>query len=1018
MPPKSWNPRELQRAGAVASGPTRPPSLTNQPHKLFHREAWRGITDSQYNTLLPSMRLASYFIEAAIPHIASFLPTDQIFEYLGEEGDPVITKKKEFRVRELLATKAELEGLADSIHWEIDYDMYETRGVWGINIKTSQQKPWIQEDYSMIAESDRALKGQGATRRHLTLGVAGQYVDTIRNNARNSEVHLRAVWHAAVTLAHEVGNAIFCQDFRWNSIDGAEPWVGDMCLAELGLAMMDFVFSGYNPDTMNTGSLAALFLRPLVWRKERKVAALEKERPLYERFYAINNDYMEATFTQSFWDEIEKSASHGIVKNSRTRLRPRINEHSAYADFPDFEYFMDMAMYDEDEAPVEWKVSKHPDRSPMPNTLDDLTPEEIAYAVRLHEQEESQQGRKPAHTLDEDDDEYWDDNDDEDDDEESHALKGKSKVLSSSTKSNPHSGGGPIHLELHGPERGIDQTRDDEFVEPVVKYRPAATEGGVANLGKRLRMDNGNKHGRHSKNSRGKKKIHKEDDEEDEVIAILVKTSAPSIESQFTRRQADAYCKKHKIKAYRDTGFSQDWAAEHPSTKYAVDKDVILRIRRHMLEEQAKRFKGDVDAVNTFRRAIAESVWDWCIEDILDFCRLQGLPFTGNEQGSELYEQVRQWYQMDINGRRPTRGARKGSTRVSNARGKRIENDPVLGHWDEKEFKIFFLSQGLPTWGDIRVYRERYNAWKYEQKHGQTRPRNLPLDRSGTEVYRLYGSKLNAVTIGMLKEALYLKGSFPSSSILRLNTEPPMATFPVDDQPLSSVHFGPGKPKTLILRVEGHHVKEEPPSDGDREPKPVIWNAKERAYATMKASSKAKKTLSSIVDLTGSTNPKSKPTRGTRASTTTKTKPTYSNVLSNVSSQANMLMGIRDQGRVGTGSGGGLFKHGSSRTPQPSAQQMLNAIEAIQQRQTVTDFFDLTGADDGPRGSKRKRTSNGKGKENEQAVIDLTGNNGGEDGDDEDDEVSHMAVVAKQVKKRRGPMGNTRPPHFPGPHFS
>ncbi|KAH8659114.1 hypothetical protein BGZ60DRAFT_414574 [Tricladium varicosporioides] len=826
------------------------------------------------------MRLASYFIEVAIPHIASFLPTDQIFAYL-EKGEPVITKKKEFSVQELVVTKAELENLAENIHWEIDYDMYETRGMWGINLKTSQHKPWVQENYSMIAESDKALKMQGATCRHLTIGVAGQYIDTIRNTAQNSEVHLRAVWHAAVTLAHEVGHAIFGQDFRWNSVDGAEPWVGDMCWAELGFAMMDFVFSGYNPDTMNVESQAALFRRPLVWRKERKVAALERERPFYERFYAINNDYMEATLTQSFWDNIAKSTNNGVIKNGRTCLRPRISQHSAYADFPDFECPMGMAMYDEDEAPVEWKASKYPDRSPIPNTLDVLTPEEIAYAVRLSEQEESQNGQNGgnlSHIFDGDKDR----DDDDEGDYDLARLKGKPKGLSSSVKSHPSSEE-PIHLELYDPKRSIDLRGEDEFVELPVTYRQVATEGDVTSFRKRLHMGNGHEDRQHTKKFRREQIIEEDDDERDEVVAISVKTSTLRIGSRFTRLQADAYCKKHNIKSYRQMKFGQDWAAEHPIMEDPIDRDIIFPIRRHMLEEQAKSFNGGAEVLDVFRRAIAKRAWSY--EDIIDFCCLQGLPFTGNERANELYEKVRGWYQIN-------------------------------------------------------------------------------LDHRGS---------------------LYDAGT------------------------------GHDKPELLISKVRDQHVKEEPIPNKDIQPKPVVWSVEERAYAAMKGLSKAKKAVISIRDLTSSPNPKLKPTTATGASAASKSKLTYFNVLANVSSQASALMKIRQQDLVDTGRGeGGLFKPRASKTLQPSAQQMLNAIEAVLKHQAATNLFNSINDDDRPRGCKRKRAL--KEKEDEGA-IDSTGDDEETD-DDGEDEVSHMAAIAKQVKKRRGRMGNTTSPPFPDSYFT
>jgi hypothetical protein len=75
----------------------------------------------------------------------------------------------------------------------------------------------------------------------------GEYVLALRQFPPDSEAYLRATFLAAITMTHEIGHAVFHQDFRsldYDPVQGYEPWVGQDCWAELGLSYIGWIFAG------------------------------------------------------------------------------------------------------------------------------------------------------------------------------------------------------------------------------------------------------------------------------------------------------------------------------------------------------------------------------------------------------------------------------------------------------------------------------------------------------------------------------------------------------------------------------------------------------------------------------------------------------------------------------------------------------------------------------------------------------------------------------------------------------
>jgi hypothetical protein len=300
---------------------------------------------------MQSMQLASRFIEVGMPYIASFLPSDSI-SYNKVSNDDNGSSYDEIRLmeglsnKELSEAKKELEEIAKSVRWEVSPDIFSsTMPSWGRNILAQQTQPWSFENAEQMRASDKILKDQGKTRRSIVVGIAAQYIDTIVGNPENSETHLRAVWHAALTLIHEIGHIKWNHDFK-HVPDNGEPYVGDMCWAELGIAFSSWLFSGCTPTTIPTvHSLEDPFDRPLIWRHDKTLRDVEQlgaeNRPCYVTYWSISTSYLEDTLQQEFWDELGKGEKKGFSAKARAMLKPTVifgTPKPATLMIPDFNY--------------------------------------------------------------------------------------------------------------------------------------------------------------------------------------------------------------------------------------------------------------------------------------------------------------------------------------------------------------------------------------------------------------------------------------------------------------------------------------------------------------------------------------------------------------------------------------------------------------------------------------------------------------------------------------------------------
>lgn len=206
------------------------------------------------------MRLASHLIEVSVPYLSNFLPSGQLYQVLTSKarsaacdyaGYTIPLETDNVSPEKWEETKAELDNISEIVSWQVNYEMYRTLSWQGITRTVfDAPRPWTEITLEETKKSDDRLKKLGYTRRRLTIGIMGEYVMALRQFPPDSEAYLRATFLAAITMTHEIGHAVFHQDFRsldYDPTQGYEPWVGQDCWAELGLSYIGWIFSGYNP---------------------------------------------------------------------------------------------------------------------------------------------------------------------------------------------------------------------------------------------------------------------------------------------------------------------------------------------------------------------------------------------------------------------------------------------------------------------------------------------------------------------------------------------------------------------------------------------------------------------------------------------------------------------------------------------------------------------------------------------------------------------------------------------------
>lgn len=357
-----------------------------------------------------------------MPYISSFLPSQKKRFWRKGGGDPRpsrIPLKPNPKQKDIDAAEGDLNSeVANDLKWCLSDTIQSKWGHLGVTRLAHTDEPWEILDFDTVLNSDMMLRFKGKKRRPLIIGIMKEFVTAMNGSGPRSEQRLRATFMAAITMVHEVGHAIFHNDFRsLNPIK--EPYVGDSCEAELGFSFVSWIFSGFHPLNI-PGDME--FNDTLFWDPQETLSS--GERPLYKTRYSIPISYIERIMSEEFWDSLGNPSKLRFSDRAREELRPKIDGKGgpvATATSPNWAYSHLL------RRPL-WKEQHH---YKMPgfqerNRIKGLAIEEIdrerkqtkenqKYAFmskeERHKRYRETRSRNGMHIPDKDDVEFWDESD-------------------------------------------------------------------------------------------------------------------------------------------------------------------------------------------------------------------------------------------------------------------------------------------------------------------------------------------------------------------------------------------------------------------------------------------------------------------------------------------------------------------------------------------------------------------------------------------------------------------------------
>ncbi|MCJ1432252.1 hypothetical protein MMC27_001608 [Xylographa pallens] len=250
LPPSQWIRRELKQFGTLDTPPNYKADLTGiHP---FRREAFE-IEDERYEALGQSLRLAAKLLNSAKPYLCNFLPRVQVKVSRKSEARVPIDDTNRTLGEQGDASQALLQVL-QNITWKEDETMWKMYNALGLTHTGYAEDISEIFDYSGGEESEEVWQVSseesdklGLPYRQMTITLATEMVDTIISSAPNTEQHMNAVFQTGITIAHEIGHAIF---YCHKEEPAASIWVGDDQFNEIGHSLISWLFGGFYPQAI------------------------------------------------------------------------------------------------------------------------------------------------------------------------------------------------------------------------------------------------------------------------------------------------------------------------------------------------------------------------------------------------------------------------------------------------------------------------------------------------------------------------------------------------------------------------------------------------------------------------------------------------------------------------------------------------------------------------------------------------------------------------------------------------
>jgi hypothetical protein len=775
--------------------PTKPIDLNGPLHTLFDRKRWE-VEDDEYRLLLPSMHLASNLLEAGMPWISNFLPSDKLYDPVDETSpesyDPkypeFIEDNQQLSERDILEARKELLEIAESVRWQINYEMYrqpqfDEQGAalqWmGITRLVDTDRPWGVTTYEEIQAADDATLDKELDRRPLIVGLMGEYVTALKYSPVGSEEHLRAAFMAGITITHEIGHVVFHQDFRaLNSDLLKEPYFGADCTAELGFSFICSIF-GWHPQIRIEGNPD--FSLSLYW--EPRYTMDLTERPLYKEIYAIPVQYTESLLLQEFWDSVgdpRRMTNIFEFQSLQKNLSPEVmtKEGAPVARMPNWSYSHTLRE-------AEWKDSNFRlEGYRKGDEIVGLTQEELDYGKERTQTD----GDGPHEILS---------------DEQIAFRKKIAKLV------------------LHGPGGGEDDTEEfgedlEDFLDPEVRGIPQfdvddgileddvdpaleckttpltwievtylAETSTSANPYKRVRFNDGGTLNRYKKAKLGKSDLQT-------FVAEFLSQVNPYQISKWTRIEAHHFCVANGLRTYPAIPEEVYWQSSRLELTEHEDMAIVQRICEFKFGEAALEISNndpnfDQSAVRPMWETTLKYIPHWADVDLKEFCgehKLQG------ETRDQMVQAIRQK-------RRALIQAMRGNSNTQQPHGAALK---TIKPGDRTYSSLVELCRkhDLPTWGTKNALIERALRLQEEEERiveGESREfvnirpdQPHRTDANGFELY-VFRAILGRSSVTALKSALFIAGNFRPDAELTLFFYPDSTDTLEDGKPLSSYKY-------------------------------------------------------------------------------------------------------------------------------------------------------------------------------------------------------------------------------------
>lgn len=853
---------------------TEPPDLTGPVHSFFARDRWE-IADEDYQLLLPSMRLGTRLLEVAMPYIASFLPSSIIF---GSPQDPshaeharkvcpnVISLKKSLQLNDLQEAELELQEIAKCVKWRLNERMHAKFNWNGITrIVDHGEQDFKELDENDIRESDAQCAQAGQVRRPLVIAIMDLLLVPMRTHPITSEIRLKAQFMAAVTMVHEIGHAIFLQDYRsFNPPSGYEPYVGQYVDSELGRSFIAWIFNGFHPQFCESheknaqfGSLGwSLYWEPLHKYTDRfeKPMAIDHEletehkRPLYEKLNAIPVTYLSNTFRQSWWDANARGVPlPRLAATLRASLKLNNRDETGVATAVKANWWVDPVV----KRP-RWKgryrIMKFSSGQPVEGLLKDqvvaemkLRGQTFSFAMADDEDdyddefedlsvEQPQHKMDPevipgtdnrmiiAYTVETHDDGMLDEDIGHIEDDDSEI------VTQIEVRYRPTAEFQPRSTELVPPSKLVEQARKEVLDELAAEEKAEASaifaEGGSRSR-KRLTLDDTLYLHGPSKRLRTIVDADKPDENAtlaERVVKALDQASANEV-GHWTRIQAWHYCSEHGLELPelpRTAAAQQAKLDNGTETGYKL----MRKIQFHLL--QVLWNEVYIDGRDPESVIIAKYILG-----LVDFFLDEDIDKLYEAMGRESIDSQ----MKDVNDLEERRNLMRSLTKdyfqevVNGHHLNSPPDNPLLqkqlkplhslapepAQWSEDDLRSWCRHNGIPQWGSISGLIARVNRYRKEENTvkvgiaGRPKPPPGRADATGTETY-YFSAVLRHSTLDSLKSSLFIAGNFPSDTELDLwvNSDEILQPGPLDKQS-PTVDW-----KRLVLRASRTATPKEP----------------------------------------------------------------------------------------------------------------------------------------------------------------------------------------------------------------